>query len=241
MIRNISKVAIIGVLLISIDIYAADNWWASISTANSYWSIYRESCTLNFDYSQSVDGKISPVEFHGKQLKPYLAKYVEVKANDVRTRDRTAALEGSLSSDESLRLKSSTLPERLCEGESGDYCEYCQVCDVPCCYTYPVSMAVWKHKGDSNLNIRLFEKWPVVLNDSKSICYQGKGINHRDLSGNNMDYAGSNFLYNKELLEDLYVNMSLSRMNITAEANDSAILNAELKPTKDLDYRLKAI
>lgn len=239
-IRNISRIALVALLLLSIDLCAADSWWAYISTPKSSWSINRESIAINFEYSQSIDGKISPVEFNGRELKPYFAKYVGVKANDVRTWDRTAALEGSLSSDESLRLKSSTLPERLCEGDAGDYCEYCQVCDVPCCYPYQVSLAVWKHSGDSTFNIPIFEKWPVVINESKTLLYQGKGINQRDFSGNNMDYAGSNFLYNKELAEDLSINLSLSRMNITAEGTDTAINSVELKTTKDLDYRIKA-
>lgn len=226
--------------MLSIDICAAEFWGASISTNSSSWSIYRESRSLNFEYSQSVDGKISPVEFNGRVLKPYAAKYVEVKANDVRTRGRTAALEGRLSSEESIRLKSNTLPQRLCEGKEGDYCEYCQVCDVPCCYTSPVDVSIWKNLGANPFEILLFEKWPVTLNESKTMHYQGKGINQRDFSGNNMDYAGSNFLYNNELSEDISVNLSLSRMNISAEATDAAINSVELKPTKDLDYRIKA-
>lgn len=215
-------------------------WYASISTDEDLWSIHRESNTLNFEYSQSVDGKISPVDFRGRSLKPYHSNYVEVKANDVRTRERTAALEGSLNAEETIRLKSNTLPERLCEGKECDYCAYCPVSDIPCCYTYPVSLSFWKHAREDIYKFLIFEKWPVMLNESKTIRYQGKGINQRDFSGNNMDCVGSNLLYNNEFFEDLFVNLSLSRLNITVEAEDEAILRAELMPTKDLDYSIKA-
>ncbi len=228
---------LVALLLVSVDIGFADFYSVSV---DSFWSVYRQSSTLNFEYSQSVDGKISPVDFHGRRLEPYHAYYSEVKANDVRMRERTAALEGSYSSEESIKLKSSTRPERLCEGKDGDYCFYCPVCDVPCCYTDPIHIYLRKHAGEDIYNILLFEKWPVVLNESKTLRYQGKGINQREFSGNNMDYAGSNLLYNNELFEDLSVNLSLSRRNITVETTDEALLSAELKPTKELDYRLKA-
>ncbi len=53
-------------------------WSSSVDTNSSHWSIYRQSSNISFDLSGSVDGKISPVEFHGRILNPYNAYYAEV-------------------------------------------------------------------------------------------------------------------------------------------------------------------
>jgi hypothetical protein len=72
------------------------------------------------------------------------------------------------------------------------------------------------------------------------MTYFGTGINHREFAGNNLDYAGANFLFNKAFTKDSSINMRLERMNITALATDQAIQEADFKATRDTDYRIKA-
>ena len=82
-------------------------------------------------------------------------------------------------------------------------------------------------------------RWPVKLNYSKSMSYSGKEINNREFVGNNSDYVGANFLYNREFSEERSLNMSLERMNATILATDEAIDFSEIKATRDTQYKLQ--
>jgi len=83
------------------------SWSSTVSTNSGSWSIFRQSENLSFDYSQSVQGQISPVDYRGRSLSPYHSYYKDLNVNDVRLKERTAALQGSYSSEEQLLLKSS--------------------------------------------------------------------------------------------------------------------------------------
>jgi hypothetical protein len=85
----------------------AASWSGSVQTDSDAWSITRESSNLSFTYEQSVQGQISPVDFRGRSLSPYHSLYEDVLVNDVGVRERTAALAGSYSSEEALKLTSS--------------------------------------------------------------------------------------------------------------------------------------
>ena len=78
----------------------------AVGTNSSSWSIHRQSENLVFDYSQSVQGTVSPVDYKGRSLSPYYSGYQDVNVNDVRLRDRTSALQGSYSSEEQMSLQS---------------------------------------------------------------------------------------------------------------------------------------
>lgn len=69
------------------------------------------------------------------------------------------------------------------------------------------------------------EDWPVFLGADRLSAYQGQNINYRDHAGNNRDSVGSNFLYNKNLLQLCGLDMCLDRMNIYIPANNKELLD----------------
>lgn len=208
------KLAYIALLLALISCASAASWSGSVKTDSDTWSITRESSNLSFIYEQSVQGQISPVDYRGRILSPYHSNYKDVTMNDARLKERTAALQGSYSSEELLSLKSSI--------------------------NNSVNATIYKPAGSDVYTIDFYEKWPVNLNYSKSMTYSGKEINDRDFVGNNGDFIGSNFLYNHEFSKERTLNMSLERMNATILATDEAIDLGEVKATRDTQYKLQS-
>ena len=84
------------------------------------------------------------------------------------------------------------------------------------------------------------EKWPVYLKASRTLDYSGQQINDRDFEGNNGDFVGASFLYNRELSKEQRSVIWLQRLNATVLATNDSILLAEFKPTKYLGYQIKA-
>ncbi len=208
--RYLWKISI-GLLLSLIFITAAGATSLSVAvgTNTSSWSVQRQSESIVFDYSHSVQGTISPVDYKGRSLSPYHSGYQDVNVNDVRLRDRTSALEGSYSSEEQMRMQSdNNNPTLINTTASGGL-----------------------------FVIQIFEEWPVVLRSSKIIKYSGKEINDREFAGNNLDFAGSNLLYNRELSKETNVGMLLRNMNATVFAdNNDTMLSANFMPNKEMYY-----
>ena len=75
--------------------------------------------------------------------------------------------------------------------------------------------------------IKFIEKWPANISASQRLEYSGKCINNRDFSGNNLDFVGTNLLYNKKLSKDRVIEMRLDRMNATVLATDDKIIQVE--------------
>ena len=191
-------------------------WSSSVDTNSTHWSIYRESSNISFNLSSSVNGKISPVEFHGRTLGAYQSYYEEIKANDVRLRERTSALEGSYKSAEEIMMHSIVYP-----GE--------------------IEILIDKPAGSNLFTIKYqYEQWPVLIKASKAIEYSGRQINDRDFEGNNGDFVGSSFLYNSNLSKSQRSVIWLQRMNATVLATDDSIIYAEFKPTRYLGYQIRA-
>jgi hypothetical protein len=203
---------IIALLLILALISAghAERVTVSVGTNTTTWTISRESESLKFEYSQYVEGSISPVEYRGRALSPYHSCYEEVDINDLRMRERTSAQEGRYASEKQLTLDANTTEASLFNlvHEKGIY------------------------------SIQFAEQWPAILRSRGSIRYSGQGINSREYAGNNLDYAGSSLLYNTELSKDSDIGMLITRMNATVLATDDAILHAELKPEKETRYNI---
>ena len=191
-------------------------WSSCVSTNSSSWCIYRESQNLSFESSGSVEGKITPVEVYGRSLSPYLSYYAELGANDVRLSERTSALEGSYKSVDEIEMRSAVYPNEI-----DIYVDKPAASDI-----YTISYRN--------------ETWPVFIGARRAIAYSGKQINDRELEGNNGDFVGANFLYNRELTKEQQSIIWLQRMNATVLATDEAILLAEFKPTKYLGYLLQA-
>jgi len=185
-----------------------------VGTNTSSWYLYRQSQNVDFNYSSSVEGNITPVEFHGRSLIPYHSNYEEITDNDIRLRERTSALEGNFRSEDKMNLWSNDDNE------------------IEFDYEKPNGTDVW--------TFAYFEEWPVSLTASRSLEYSGKQINDRDFEGNNRDFVGSNLLYNPVLYEERRSIMWLERMNATVLATNDAILGAELMPTKYLGYTISA-
>ena len=191
----------------------AASWSSTVSTNTGSWSIFRQSENLSFDYSQSVQGTVLPIDYHGRTLGSYYSGYQEVDVNDIRLRDRTSAFQGSYASEELMSLRSDDI-------------------------TYPVYLNITKPAGSPVYTIQYFERWPVILKSSKSVRYSGKEINDREFAGNNKDFAGSDLLYNKELTKDTKFGLLLRRMNATVLATNNAIISADFMPLKEMDYRI---
>jgi hypothetical protein len=207
--RYLLKISIGLVLsLIFITTAGATSLSIAIGTNSSTWSVHRQSENLIFDYSQSVQGTVSPVDYGGRSLSPYYSGYQDVFVNDVRLRDRTSALQGSYSSEEQMSLQSDTTEATLINitAEGG-------------LYTFQIQ-----------------EEWPVILKSSKTMKYSGVEINDREFAGNSQDFAGSNLLYNKELSKETNVGMLLRNMNATVLATNDAILSANFMPNREMYY-----
>ena len=201
-------------VLILIATANAASWSSTISTNTNSWSIYRQSESLTFDYSQSVQGTISPVDYHGRTLNPYISSYQDIRMNDVRQRDSTSALQGSYNYEEQTTLRSDAYN--------------------------PVYMNITKPAGSPIYTVQYFEQWPVILRSNKALRYSGKEINDREVEGNNLDFAGSDFLYNKELSKDTSVGLLIKGMNATVIATDNSIISTQFMPLKEMDYRIAA-
>jgi hypothetical protein len=194
--------------LVFITTAGATSLSVAIGTNSSSWSVQRQSENLIFDYSQSVQGTVSPVDYGGRSLRPYYSGYQDVNVNEVRLRDRTSALQGSYSSEEQMRLQSDTTEATLINTTA----------------------------GGGFFTIQIYEEWPVILKSSKTIKYSGMEINDREFAGNSLDFAGSNLLYNKELSKETNVGMLLRNMNATVFATNDTILTTDFMPNKEMYY-----
>lgn len=225
--RQLKIIVALTIALFFIISADATFWSASVKSDFTSWSIYRQSQNLSFNYYQSVQGTVSPVDYHGRSLSPYHSGYREVKANDVLLRGRTSALQGNYSSAEGIYLRS---------------------------YTTNAIRATFTKEANSPFFVfDFFEDWPVILKSSRQIEYSGKEINDREFAGNNLDYAGSNFLYNKKLSAESNVGMLLKRMNATVlgmqlpksvtetetVAKDT-LVSADFMPSRETRYRMVA-
>jgi hypothetical protein len=191
-------------------------WSSSVSANSSHWSIYRQSSNISFNLSSFVEGKVSPVESRGRILSPYQSYYEEMGTNDVRLRQRTSSFEGSYKSTDEIMMQSVVYPDEI-------------------------EITVDKPAGTDLYTIEYKnEKWPVFIKASRTLAYSGRQINNRDFEGNNGDFVGANFLYNRELSKEQRSVIWQRRMNATVLTTNESILLAEFKPTKYLGYIIKA-
>jgi len=212
-----SLVAIFLVGLVMILNANGDFWEGSVDTNSSHWSIYRESTdNISFNLSSSVDGKVSPVEFNGRVLAPYQGYYEEIRANDVRSRQRISSREGFYKSSDEITMK-----------VVGNYTSMTNI--------------IYKPIGSDIYTIEYRnEIWPVFFKAERALNYLGHNINNRDFDGNNGDFVGTNFLYNQELLKEKITINWLQRANVTVLATDESIVLAEFKPNKYLGYLIRS-
>lgn len=214
--------ALLLIVIFTLSANAGSVYWAnSVDTDSTHWSIYRQSSNICFDLSSSVKGTISsidlsPAKSRSRILHPYQSYYAEVGNNDVHFRQRTSSLAGSYQSEDQIMMQSVLSPDKI-------------------------NITVTKPAGTDIFTIEYeTENWPVFIKSNRSLAYSGKGINDRDFEGNNGDYVGASFLYNRELSKEQNTVMWLKRMNATVKAVDNSTIFAELKPTKYLGYEIKS-
>jgi hypothetical protein len=202
------------IIMSLISTATADFWASTVGTDSSSWSIYRQSGNINCNLSSSIEGKIAPIDSHGRVLSPYQSRYADIGENDVKLRERTSALEGKYKSEDNIRLWSNIANS--------------------------VNIYYFKPFGSDIFSFSYYEQWPALLTTSRTLEYVGQQINDRDFQGNNRDFVGSNLLYNHELSEELRAVMWLDRMNATVLATNDSIIQAEFMPTKYLGYLIRA-
>lgn len=188
---------------------SADTQYISIQPlAGSSWSLSRQSQNISFDLTSSVIGTIAPLDYHGTILHPYQSVYENILENDVGVKERNSAKEGEYSSKESVSLVARISPTSFE-------------------YEKPTGSDIWTYTYTEN--------WPVILTSDRSTKYSGKGINERSIASNNLDFIGSNLLYNTQLSENRRTIMWLNNLNATILAADyRGIISAELQPNKYL-------
>jgi hypothetical protein len=208
-------VLILILIILLSEMASSESWSGYVKTAGGTWNIHRHSNNVSFKSDQYVEGKIKAFEGpRGRVLSPYCSYFGDMDLNDVRLKGRTAALEGNYSSDGITEVRSKVKP--------------------------PVRLNIDKSVGSNIYTIDFMEDWPVDISSRRSLEYSGKGINDRDFSGNNLDFVRADLLYNKNLSKNLIIGMELERMNATVLATDYGIIQAEIKPTRDLNFKLSA-
>ena len=225
--------AFLLIVIIALNSSASASYWSlRVDTNNStHWAIYRQSSNISFDLTGFVNGTVSPVDIspvksRSRILSPYQSNYAEVGNNDVRFRQRTSSLQGSYKSEDEIMMQS-VVPQD------------------------EIVITVDKMTGSDLMTIEYEgEKRPVFIKSNRTLSYSGKGINDRDFEGNNGDFVGASFLYNRELSKEQKTVMWLKSLNATVlaihriNATDlpdvDTIFFAELEPTKYLGYEIKA-
>ncbi len=141
-------------------------------------------------------------------------RYTDMNFDDVRARERIAALNGSLDTSESIRLISQPINDVL--------------------------FSLVKYPGTQIVRITVNETWPVVMATRRNIDYIGKGISDRDFLGNNLDYVGASHLYVQDLKKERASFLQLKNAWFEAVINNetSTLLSDKFLPAKTIDYRL---
>jgi hypothetical protein len=216
---EVYRIAVTGLLLLGLISSACAASYTfgvdNVTDGSSFW-ISRQSGTMKLDLSGSVEGDVVPIAVTpaGRVLSPFISGFADLAANDVRLRERTAALQGTYSSEGVISLRS--------EAEA----------DVNRTYFKPAGSEIW--------TITLEENWPVTLNASRTVDYIGKMINDRDCAGNSGDAVGASFLYNTELSRERNVALRLDRLNATVIATNETILRADVFPTRSSVYETRS-
>lgn len=134
--------------------------------------------------------------------------------DDVRAKERIAALNGSLDTSESTRVIAQTIDD--------------------------VVINLVKYPGTQIVRLTVNETWPVVMASRRSIDYIGKGISDCDFLGNNLDYVGASHLYVQDLKKERGAFLELRNAWFEAVIDDEndKILVDKFLPAKITDYRL---
>jgi hypothetical protein len=199
--------------------------------------LYFETAEFKFNYSQNVEGGVSPVRSQDRDLGSYAAIYKKynpksalnpIVGGNLEAEERTSALEGNYKSEESLGV---TVNDGVILGWM----------------IFPQNLA---KLIDYGLTWNELSMTQSHISWDKSTEYSGKGINNLEcyLTSNPREYLGSsnekqqyvntNFLYNKELTKE-----SKSSLNTGIDLlSDDFVYMDELgfRTKGDLNYSLNS-
>ncbi len=207
-----NMVILIMVFLILSTSCSAISWFASVDG----WSIDRESQTVGFDMSSSINGNISAINVTSRSdgRPGYHSFYANINLNDVHLKERTSALEGHIESDDQVYLRSAAIED--------------------------VERTIDKPYGSTTYTFEYKELWPVIIFSKHALSYNGSEINDWEFTGNNLDFIGSSFLHSTQLSKARTRYLELKRMNITVAADETGVIRAAFLPTKTIGYFVDA-
>ena len=164
----------------------------------------RQSDNLSLDLSGSAIGE-------GRYQ-----RYTELGLLETRMRERIAAANGTLDTEERIRLIADT---------SND-----------------VEVTVVKNPGTQDFIITVDERWPVAILAQRNIDYLGKGISDREIFGNNLDYVGASYLRATDLRKERTSFLELQNTWFEGVLNNTTktIVQDIFQPNKTIDYNLQS-
>lgn len=144
-------------------------------------------------------------------------RFTEIKLNDVLLHERIAADNGTLDTSERIHAMAETLN--------------------------PILITLTKPPGGQNYSLSVVERWPAIINAQRSIDYLGRSISDRDLLGNNFDFVGASYLWNKDLRVDRAASLLITNATFKVTANNAtrAIYENRFLPSKFIDYRISSL
>jgi hypothetical protein len=199
--------------------------------------LFIEQRQLKFNYSQNVNGVVSPVRFKGRDLGSYASIYKKINVDNAMAKERTSALDGDYKTEESLGSFSA----------------------LGVAYGWiitPPLLAILDEYGLLNDEIATNRSH---IFSNKNIVYSGKEINNLESYWNRNPtsvgtssvglpsvglpkirmpreehYLNTDYLYNKKLIKESKSSLTQSNSIIT----DSIIYfdNAGIKTKADLNY-----
>lgn len=192
---------ILAVLLILLDLTSCRYY--QVTEGDTGWTTgLRQSINASVNISGSAVGEGT------------FYRYTDMNFDDVRARERIAALNGSLDTSESIRLISQPIND--------------------------VVISLEKYPGTQIYRLTVNETWPVVMATRRDIDYIGKGISDRDFLGNNLDYVGASHLYVQDLKKEraAFLQLKSAWFEAVIDNETSTLLSDEFLPAKTIDYRL---
>lgn len=144
-------------------------------------------------------------------------RFTEIKLNDVLLHERIAAANGTLDTSERINAMAET--------------------------ANPVLISLTKYRGGQNYSLAVVERWPASIIARRSIDYIGKSISDRDILGNNFDFVGASYLWNKDLRVDRSAYLVLANATFKVTANDAtkAIYENRFLPSKSVYYSINSL
>jgi hypothetical protein len=216
----IHLICIVLLVVAFISICCSATFWHGyvndLNNSSSAWRIDRYSENITLVSIEAAKGNITSLQItpQGRSVDGYYSRYANINNNDVVSKVRTSADQGSLRYAEIINMRSSI--------------------------DKPITQSILKENDSYISFVEFNEYWPVQLQSRRHLFYSGSQINDRDYGGNNFDYVGTSFLYNTKLEKDRTYGMLLQKMNVSIAFTEDGFLQIDYLPTKTLLYSGKS-